>query len=1669
MPVLPTNAETLLTGLSDFWQRFFADRDVLNVLYAATEELLGQAYLDIVTEVLNQNLENTPIFNRKFWHLLTIREDEVGYDPDDADYPYTVVLRDNLREFKFALNRVYSPTVTFEDDVDFVLDDGVMKWKTSPFEQSDGVPTRTLTLEPTEYRRGTDGAVTSANPDTFTILGRRRRGADGLVSATDRFESATAKFTSADIGRVLVHTNAATFAGAEEERTITSVIDANTVIATPAASSTSAGPLTWEVRDVTHFSIVDVGREIEISDPADSDVTHTYTIASVSDLSVTFTGDVDASLQDVAQLAWRHISSEDVLQLAFWVPDAFFDRENLYYSFGYLVNRYQPSSESYRALISGIFRYFMLGPSLQRIESALNVMVGVPVVREDGEVVTQIGTAPDGSDRVVTTARFYDVPSGALKSSIDVGTVLDAFDPLTDIFEVKDSVTDPLWYHGVTIPNEILPGPDTPRRAVTPTLYPLVAGSDKWLAGDPFLYCGANEAGEVLERQSGGDIYHTGNTERLRFESTFFGPEDIGQSLVVDDVTYEITDVGTDPDPYVEVTDGTTDPIDFATEFGLVDQPGAVSTSNVLTLPGFAFDTARDVGRVVDVYSATTIPTGRYVIAGTLSPTSCILANVDGTTLALVADPTVRVRLGLIWAYNTRPVLRHSTGYVLMQNYLHVHTFAVTYDFSSYPDLRYPRPESDIRDVLDAGKPAHTYMFVGPRSTFTDRVRVADEMDMYGILDVGPDVMKEEDFMLQAGDGATCGSFYAYSGPQTAELGVVRPADFATEYEIPGAEDADEITVRACLTGGTAPSLEVTFYAWDGASWVLTGDVEDIDASTPSFTLSTGGLRMAITVVASGAPATAGVAWGVIHDPPTVVAHDAPTLSSETGVTTDATATFSDANFEFTTFDVLRDIYVEIDSVWQAYRIVALTDENTVEVVDAITGVAPTFAAGTGLSWWLGTPRATATSIVAGGVTSQVEKTDPANYIVPWPVGMLLEMEDPPIVLPSFALVSPTVITALNSEVVAAASYQTTSNLTTWDAASEAKVSDYDASGSRTSRAMRSIAIDRSDKVTVTATDGVATPQIRKLDADVDSFDWDTGADVESSLSVPEDGSSLVAGLNTPNRIAGLDPSTGAVVTGFAVTDPHRVGAFSGKERDYTLWSTGTGGTYNDLVCYDVGEFPDSATAAGTPPTPIFSINLSSATSGDFNVITTTNANTFLITGDRLESGGWWVGVMGAVGQYGGFGGAAKLYQAPFLFHVTRAGVVDVEIDLRAETAINMADDRDADIKDLAVDVLGRVYVILEPIYTRDYPPVEADLPHELQIRDTDGSFLWSSVEEEMPLPSVITSVAVTRQTRIAIVSGYHQVNPNADRTDEIYFMPPFDGAYQAITAVPSSSSFLSGTAPTVVVPIHVDVDVPSGDLELTGDAPETDTTPSALIPPDTIDYGWEADSGLNLTGEYVDSWDTAIGTATLTPDGLDSGDVTWTADYDSTGSPAVDLSGLAVTLDSFEDGVSIAGPVTVAVVGQILSEDHVSGAGSERASVIYIGLGVSQFGEVVKDGGQTTGSWALTVDTDAGSASVSVGLIATDPADSGDTYIMATLDSDTNGGQVLYNERTAEGTVTADADDDFDGAVFTDVQLNYYAAEVCVLRGIYICGGVLTGPERSALADYIEAKWPVT
>lgn len=87
-------------------------------------------------------------------------------------------------------------------------------------------------------------------------------------------------------------------------------------------------------------------------------------------------------------------------EIPFWAPDVLVDHNILFTNFGYLLSFQKPSSESYRAFLRGVSQLFLIGPTLERFESALNVMAGYPVIRDDGEVLIDYddGIVASGND-----------------------------------------------------------------------------------------------------------------------------------------------------------------------------------------------------------------------------------------------------------------------------------------------------------------------------------------------------------------------------------------------------------------------------------------------------------------------------------------------------------------------------------------------------------------------------------------------------------------------------------------------------------------------------------------------------------------------------------------------------------------------------------------------------------------------------------------------------------------------------------------------------------------------------------------------------------------------------------------------------------------------------------------------------------------------------------------------------------------------------------------------------------------------------------------------------------------------------------------------------------------------------------------------------------------------
>ena len=344
---------SFLQGLSDLWLRFFADKNQLQALYKGTEIVIGQAYLDLLTSVLNISLREAPLFEKEYFKLLTVREDQVTYRA--ADQVYVFELPDNIKAFKFLFNKIWAPTVALEEDIDFAID------------------------------------ITG---DT-----------DDLVFYFDPFD--------------------------------------------------------W-----------------------------------------------DASGEAIPGVALRTVEVDSVTykELSFWIPDAQCDRFDMYLSYGYLLNRFEPSSESYRALLQGISRYFVLGPTFQHILSALSVIVGLPVIRDDGEILQEVDTTTETGYAIVKTDKqdykfdsLVPLRTDVLDESNWEVLTFEAFEHLTEAFSIKDAVTDPEWFFDITIPSDVMPDETRQRRALSPHIFDNLIDNPPGLVkiGDPGFFIGADDTGLV--------------------------------------------------------------------------------------------------------------------------------------------------------------------------------------------------------------------------------------------------------------------------------------------------------------------------------------------------------------------------------------------------------------------------------------------------------------------------------------------------------------------------------------------------------------------------------------------------------------------------------------------------------------------------------------------------------------------------------------------------------------------------------------------------------------------------------------------------------------------------------------------------------------------------------------------------------------------------------------------------------------------------------------------------------------------------------------------------------------------------------------------------------------------------------------------------------------------
>lgn len=703
-----TYPHNFLDGLSDFWTRFFADSPQLQELYNATAVVVGQSYLDLLASVLNISLQDTPVFNREYYRLVALREDQVlfkrGLAPSDDRW--VAALEDGLVTFASLDNRVLRPTAALQEDLDFDIVSRSVYFKVDPTDPlHDGVPLSNYA------RRLVDVATGGAFDDTTRTVTQSWK---------------TRGVYKGDVLRLLLVNSGGAAQHKQSDHTITLIRDTAlhisestplpkttaaqnyVILRTPGAPQVTLEPLTFVGTTATlaHIRIdegsvrvyakrssdgADVVEDVDYSVDYENGVINklsTWAAWSVNKVDYTWKQEIWPAVNPPAPPRYSTTGvirstplsgttpTVSVYQLAFWAPDARVDRYNLANNYGSIIGVEQDSSESYRAFLRGLFQLYILGPVLERLESALNVVLGLPTVRVDGEVFVGIDYTNPSFNRITTSGpdtgvtTFYDFPNNTpLRADLTAGSVLHAFEPLTTAATVTDYIQDATWWYTTVIPQTLFNPP----------------------------------AGPPIKSAQGLTITKVDATyARVTVNTPTFTVDDVGRALVIAGAT-TVTNNGT---------------------FAIY---AYVSPTEV------TYVNPEAVGTPFEAYNGTcsvrfTIPT---LNRRTVSP-NLVQNVINAPDNPAIGDPGLLIgadETGFQASFPGQPVYRRRVAFVLMDRFFKYHTFYVKFDpgvFSGTNTARYARSFDDIQNLVLTAKPAHTYAFVTPVTSFYEEVYVAE-------------------------------------------------------------------------------------------------------------------------------------------------------------------------------------------------------------------------------------------------------------------------------------------------------------------------------------------------------------------------------------------------------------------------------------------------------------------------------------------------------------------------------------------------------------------------------------------------------------------------------------------------------------------------------------------------------------------------------------------------------------------------------------------------------------------------------------------------------------------------------------------------------------------------------------------------------------------------------
>ena len=584
-------------------------------------------------------------------------------------------------------------------------------------------------------------------------------GAIPTAGGTD-FTSASAPFTLAQVGLNFGVTNSSVNNGVYTVGAFTSASAISTTAAFSGTADPRSGNLTWNWRDGTltfgstitfdtqtfTFDTPHIGAAISITNAGAA--SGIYRITSiVSPTSVVVVSDrVDpGTVLNNGTLDWHllrrgthSVASTDTIvaetQMSFWAENALVDRELLYTTYGYLINKYSQSSDDYKALLRGIFQLFMLGPTVERFESAINTVAGLDVIREDGEVLIRYttGATQSGVDGALSTSASTFTSASANFAATNVGNLLYVVAPsgtthLYRITSVLDANTVTLneapvagsslyWEMSLTGKQEVyttrnryefdrtIPLKDKVTSAANIGVYTFEAFEVLTAAFDVTDYLENPSWFENIEIPE--EVWPEQSSLRRQSSSVLFenriGPAD--GALIGDPGFFIGADSEGNVSPTTLLRSGTGGTV-------FPDPTFPYSQTNVF------FEAASALFTDVDRGLTLTVPQGDFRILEVISPLRVRIESF------IPLNPST----GVAWSLSAKPrAKRHKAAFVLLNDHLKNHLFAVRFD-SSLLDRLAPTLVQDLNDLVLVAKPAYTFIVVSPLTFFQETMQLSED------------------------------------------------------------------------------------------------------------------------------------------------------------------------------------------------------------------------------------------------------------------------------------------------------------------------------------------------------------------------------------------------------------------------------------------------------------------------------------------------------------------------------------------------------------------------------------------------------------------------------------------------------------------------------------------------------------------------------------------------------------------------------------------------------------------------------------------------------------------------------------------------------------------------------------------------------------------------------